>query len=304
MLAVHNVWRSFASFAAVRDVSFGVPRGQTLGLLGPNGAGKTTTMRMVLGIYAPDRGTVRWNGEPISMATRKRLGYLPEERGVYGRLRVREQIVYFARLHGVSTADAIARAGRWMAMLDIEEYADRPCGELSKGNQQKVQLACAAAHEPELLILDEPFSGLDPVNAQLVLAAIDGLRRAGTTLVLSSHQMWQIETVCDRFCIIASGEVRASGTLTELRAAVPERIVRVAPASPAAGAVLGRFGTRDASVTGDELRYRVPAASDFPLILRELVAVAPVAYFEPVPPSLASIYLRAIGSVEEEASVP
>jgi ABC-2 type transport system ATP-binding protein len=303
MLSVDHIARRFGSIEAVRDVSFDLPRGETLGLLGPNGAGKTTTMRIVLGIYAPDRGSVRWNGAAIGAQTRKHLGYLPEERGLYGRLRVHEQIVYFARLHGLDAAEASRRAARWMESLGIDEYADRPCSELSKGNQQKVQLACAVAHEPELLILDEPFSGLDPVNAQMVLAAIEGLRRSGTTLVLSSHQMWQIETACDRFCIIAGGEVRARGTLSELRADVPERLVRVAPDAPALRAVLERFGRADAGPEG-ELAYRLPAASDFAAILRELIAVAPVTLFEPIAPPLSSIYLRAIGSNALEASVP
>ncbi len=305
MLSVERVWRSFGAVVAVRDVSFELRPGQTLGLLGPNGAGKTTTMRMVLGIYAPDRGSVRWRGAAITERTRKRLGYLPEERGIYGRLRVSEQIVYFARLHGLSAADAAIGARHWMALLDIERYANRPCSELSKGNQQKVQLACSAVHEPELLILDEPFSGLDPVNAQLVLAAISALRRAGTTLVLSSHQMWQIEDTCDRFCIIAGGEVRAGGTLAELRSAVPVRTVRVAPDSAAVHAVLQRFGQADANgAAGDGVAYRVPAGIDFAALLSELVAVAPVTHFEPIPPSLASIYLRAIGSADRAASLP
>jgi ABC-type uncharacterized transport system ATPase subunit len=165
VLNVDRVWRSFGSVDAVRDVSFVVPRGETVGLLGPNGAGKTTTMRMVLGIYPPDRGTVRWCGAPITGATRKRFGYLPEERGVYGRLRTFEQIVYFARLHGVAAADAARRAKEWMAMLDIEAYASRPCSELSKGNQQKVQLACSAAHGPELLILDAIRCGSSKISA-------------------------------------------------------------------------------------------------------------------------------------------
>jgi ABC-2 type transport system ATP-binding protein len=246
---------------------------------------------------------VRWAGAPIGAATRKRLGYLPEERGLYGRMRVHEQIVYFARLHGVGPADAAASARRWIAQLGIEEYANRPCSELSKGNQQKVQLACAAAHGPELLILDEPFSGLDPVNAQMVLGAIEGLRRTGTTLVLSSHQMWQIENSCDRFCIIADGAVRAAGTLAELRAGVPERVVRVAPNTAPTRAVLDRVGQFDAIIAG-ELHYRLPADSDFAVLLRDLVAVAPITHFEPIPPSLSAMYLRAIGSAEMEASIP
>jgi ABC-2 type transport system ATP-binding protein len=222
---------------------------------------------------------------------------------MYGRLRVREQIIYFARLHDVTARDAAARADRWMTRLGIEEYASRPCGELSKGNQQKVQLACAAAHDPRLLILDEPFSGLDPVNAQLVLAAIDELRRAGTTLVLSSHQMWQIQDTCDRFCIIADGQVRASGNLAELRANVPERTVRVAPDTASTRAVLDRFGRGGAS-SGGEVEYALPAGCDFAAILHELVGVAPVTHFEPIPPSLSSIYLRAIGSGDGQASLP
>jgi ABC-2 type transport system ATP-binding protein len=304
MLNVRNIRRSFGSIEAVRNVSFDLQRGQTLGLLGPNGAGKTTIMRMLLGIYAPDSGSVTWNGAPIDESIRKRLGYLPEERGIYGRLRVAEQIVYFGRLHGLRASDATTNARRWMSMLDIEVYANRPCSELSKGNQQKVGLACSAVHEPELLILDEPFSGLDPVNAQTVLAAINGLRRAGTTLVLSSHQMWQIEDTCDRFCIISGGEVRAYGTLAELRAGVPERVVRVAPDLPQVHAILERFGRCEADGPGSEVSCRVPAGADFALLLRELVATAPVTHFEPVPPSLASIYLRAIGSSTDAASLP
>jgi ABC-2 type transport system ATP-binding protein len=303
MLSVESVARRFGQVEAVRDVSFELARGSTLGLLGPNGAGKTTTMRMVLGIYAPDRGRITWDGAPITESTRKRMGYLPEERGIYSRLRVNEQIVYFARLHGLSAADAAARARRWMAMLDIETYANRPCGELSKGNQQKVQLACSAAHEPELLILDEPFSGLDPVNAQMVLAAIGELRRAGTTLVLSSHQMWQIEDTCDRFCIIGQGQVRAGGTLAELRAVVPERTIRVLPDLPAVRTVLDRFGHAQSDAPLGEVAYRVDAAVDFAAILHELVAVAPVTQFEPIAPSLASIYLRALGT-SAAASLP
>jgi ABC-2 type transport system ATP-binding protein len=303
MLNVAGVWRSFGPVTAVRDVSFGLPHGETLGLLGPNGAGKTTLMRIVLGIYAPDHGTVRWNDAPITESTRKRLGYLPEERGMYGRLRVREQIVYFARLHEMTATDAARSADRWMAMLGVQEYAKRPCSELSKGNQQKVQFACAAVHDPELLILDEPFSGLDPVNAQMVLAAIEVLRRTGTTLVLSSHQMWQIEDTCDRFCIISDGEVRAHGNLTELRATVPQRTVRVAPDTPSIRAILDRFG-RSLTSSAEHVDYCLPADSDFAAILMDLVAIAPITHFEPIPPSLAAIYLRAIGSAADEASVP
>src|SRR5579872_5542050 len=196
-LDVEHIRRSFGSAIAVRDVDFHVEAGTTFGLLGPNGAGKTTTMRMILGILFPDAGAVRWAGRPIDEASRRTLGYLPEERGLYSKLKVRDHIVYFARLHRIDLGEAQKRADRWIADLDLGDVADRPCGELSKGNQQKVQVACAAVHEPQLLILDEPFSGLDPVNAQTVYGQLERLRARGVTLVLSSHQMWQLETLCD-----------------------------------------------------------------------------------------------------------
>ena len=228
-LELEHVRRSFGSAVAVRDVSFRVERGTTFGLLGPNGAGKTTTMRLVLGILEPDGGSIRWNGTALSPATRRRFGYLPEERGLYGSMRVRDQIVYFARLHGLSAVAASDAADRWILQMRLHGVVSHRCSELSKGNQQKVQIACAAVHDPELLILDEPFSGLDPLNAEHVRNQLEDLRDGGTTLVLSSHQMWQLEDLCDRFCIIASGETRATGTLAELGAGLPTRTIVVGP---------------------------------------------------------------------------
>ena len=188
-MEVSHVRKDFGAVMAVRDVSFTIARGSTFGLLGPNGAGKTTTMRMILGIYAPDAGHVTWNGRPIDDRSRRRFGYLPEERGLYGKMKVRDQIMYFGRLHGLTEPEISERTDRWIAQLGLDPYASRPCAELSKGNQQKVQVACAAVHDPELLVLDEPFSGLDPVNADMLLATLNDLKARGTTLVLSSHQM-------------------------------------------------------------------------------------------------------------------
>jgi len=294
-LEVDHVGRSFGSVPAVRDVDFSVQSGTTFGLLGPNGAGKTTTMRMILGILVPDSGAVRWRGKPIDGRSRRRFGYLPEERGLYGKMKVKEQIIYFARLHGLRAADAAERAARWIADLDLTEYTDRACGELSKGNQQKVQVACAAAHDPELLILDEPFSGLDPVNAQTVYEKLEALRKAGTTLVLSSHQMWQLETLCDGFCIIANGTARANGTLASLRAAWPTRTIVVEPDDARLRDVFTAMQVaRLLAPVNAELRVSVPSATDFAELLRTLVAAAPVTRFEPLEPSLEEIYRRAI----------
>jgi ABC-2 type transport system ATP-binding protein len=298
-LILSNVARAFGNVVAVRDVSFTVPAGISFGLLGPNGAGKTTTMRMILGILIPDSGAVTWDGAQVDLTIRRRFGYLPEERGLYGKLKVREQIAYFGRLHGITRPDDAKRAGEWVERLGLNEYADRPCAELSKGNQQKVQIACAALHQPELLVLDEPFSGLDPVNAEMLLEVLRDLQRAGTTLILSSHQMWQVEDLCESFGIIAGGEVRAGGTLHELRAAWPTRIVEVEPAGDVLRAVLDAFPGARRLERGDGvmLAYEVPAAADTAGLLRRLVAAGDVTRFARVEPSLRDIYLRAIGAV-------
>jgi ABC-2 type transport system ATP-binding protein len=296
MLFVDRVSRSFGSVAAVHDVSFTADRGSVIGLLGPNGAGKTTTMRILLGIYLPDSGRVTWNGTAIDLPTRRRFGYLPEERGLYGKMKVRDQIVYFARLHGLHADDARTRADAWMARLEIDEYADRACNELSKGNQQKVQLAGAVAHDPELLVLDEPFSGLDPVNAETMLTCIRSLSEAGTTIVLSSHQMFQIEDACRSFCIVDAGRVCASGSLTELRRAFPTRSVRVAPDLPAFRALFAARGAPAPRADGSELIYELPATADFGALLREAVAAGPLETFERQEPTLGQIYIRALGS--------
>jgi ABC-2 type transport system ATP-binding protein len=297
MLVLDRVQRSFGSALAVRDISLTVERGSTFGLLGPNGAGKTTTMRMILGILLPDRGSVTWNGAPIDGAVRRRFGYLPEERGLYGKLTVRAQFISFGRLHGLAENDAGARADRWIERLELGTYASRPCSELSKGNQQKVQVACAALHDPEFVILDEPFSGLDPLNAEMLLAVLRDLQARGATLVLSSHQMWQIEHLCDHFCIIAAGEVRAAGTLADLRAAWPTRRLEVEPATPALAAVLAAEpGAVPREAPNGTLACDVPAATPLPPLVRRLVAAGDVSRFERREPSLNDIYLGATGS--------
>ena len=294
MLIVDHVRKSFGSVNAVRDVTFSIERGTTFGLLGPNGAGKTTTMRMILGILTPDGGSMTWEGRAIDGTLRRRFGYLPEERGLYAKMKVREQIAFFGRLHGMTEPAVSQRTDFWIEHLGLRDYAARPAGELSKGNQQKVQVACAAVHEPELLVLDEPFSGLDPVNADVLLGTLRDLQKRGTTLVLSSHQMWQLEALCDRFCIISAGTNRAAGTLAELRATWPTRVLRVAPATPAVAAVLQNIpGARALSSQNGAFDYEVAANTPLPDVLRDLVAHEAVTRFESIEPSLQDIYLRA-----------
>ena len=297
MLDVSHVRKEFGAVRAVRDVSFGIQSGTTFGLLGPNGAGKTTTMRMIVGIYAPDGGAVTWNGRRIDRAVRRRFGYMPEERGLYGKMKVRDQIEYFGRLHGLHETEVRPRAASWIDRLGLGTYANRPCAELSKGNQQKVQIACAAVHDPELLILDEPFSGLDPVNAEMLLQTLAQMKAQGTTLVRSSHQMWQLEELCEAFCIITAGENRTAGTLTQLRAAWPTRAIKVEPGTPGVRRILQRVsGAQEIAGEGSALVFEVPADMDLPALLRELVSAESITRFEAMVPSLHDIYLRAIAA--------
>lgn len=295
MLVVDSLRRSFGSAIAVDGVSFSVPSGGVFGLLGPNGAGKTTTMRSILGIYVPDSGSISWRGRSVDRVVRRRFGYLPEERGLYAKMSVRDQVTYFGRLRGIGAQDARARTERWLGRLGLEAYAKRACGELSKGNQQKVQLACAVIADPELLVLDEPFSGLDPVNAETMLACIADLAAGGTTIVLSSHQMFQIEAACGAFAIVGRGKVRASGTLAELRRAFPTRTVRVAPDAPEIRAVFARAGAAEPERSREGgLAYELPASTDFGALLRASVAAGAVESFERHEPSLSAIYLRVL----------
>lgn len=302
MLVVDHIRRSFGSAVAVANVSFTVERGSIFALLGPNGAGKTTTMRMILGIYVPDGGSISWAGTVVDRQTRRRFGYLPEERGLYAKMSVRDQIVYMGRLHGLGTADARKRTDRWLEILDIAHYAGRACGELSKGNQQKVQLASAVLHEPELLVLDEPFSGLDPMNAETMIACIKTLSQSGTTLVLSSHQLYAIESLCREFCIIGAGEVRASGTLAQLRSTFSTRTVRVSPDLPEIRAVFTRADA-PVPIAGEpgELIYTLPATTDFGALLRAAVAAGPLDSFERHEPTLGAIYVDALARAGADA---
>lgn len=295
MLAVEHLRKDFGAIRAVDDVSFSIATGTSFGLLGPNGAGKTTTMRMLLGIIVPDAGNVHWSGQPVTGRMRRRFGYLPEERGLYGKMKVRDQIAYFGRLHGLTEPAVTQNTGRWIEQLALSEFANRPAAELSKGNQQKVQVACAAVHEPELLVLDEPFSGLDPVNAQMLHTTLLDLQSRGTTLVLSSHQMWQLEDLCDSFCIVSAGRNRATGTLAQLRASWPTRVISVAPASDAVRRILQSIGQAKALPGADgSLLYSVPADTPFATVLRSLVQTEQITKFEALEPRLQEIYLRVI----------
>jgi ABC-2 type transport system ATP-binding protein len=215
---LNGVSKRFATGSAVTDMSFSVPRGSVFGLLGPNGAGKTTTIRMILDIIRPDGGELCWDGEPVASLPRLTFGYLPEERGLYADMPVAEQLTFFGEISGLSRPQARERATRWLERMDVTEHAAKPVAELSKGNQQKVQFLAALVHEPQLLILDEPFSGLDPVNHKLLREVLPELQAAGTTIVLSTHDLEQVESLCEELALIHRSRLVFSGPVAELRA--------------------------------------------------------------------------------------
>ena len=219
MLELHEVDKRYGEVTAVESLSFTVEPGEVFGFVGPNGAGKTTTMRIVIGVLAPDSGTVTWNGRPIGVEDRRRVGYMPEERGLYPKMRVAEQLSYLAQLHGLTAAQADAAAERWIDRLGLADRAGDRVEKLSLGNQQRVQLGAALAHQPDLLILDEPFSGLDPVGVDVMSEVLVGeARERGVPVVFSSHQLDLVERLCDAVAIIAGGRLVASGKVGELEA--------------------------------------------------------------------------------------
>jgi len=225
VLELEGLRRSYGDVVALDDLSFEVPSGQVVGFLGPNGAGKTTTMRAVFGLTDLDAGSVRWNGIPVNQAARRRFGYMPEERGLYPGMHVGEQLEYLGRLHGLSTVDAARATEDWLERLEVADRRDSKVETLSHGNQQRVQLAAALLHEPELIVLDEPLSGLDPTGIDAIGKVLVDQARAGSCVVFSSHQLDQVEDLCERVTIIDHGRLVVSGTVDELETSGARRLV-------------------------------------------------------------------------------
>lgn len=217
VISVQNVTKSYGSFRAVQDISFEVRPGEIFAMLGPNGAGKSTTMRMILDIIRPDKGEISVLGGPMTDATKDKIGYLPEERGLYRSVKLVEMMTYLGQLKGMKRADAIQRANELLRYLELEEHANKKVSELSKGMQQKIQFAVTVIHRPQLIIVDEPFSGLDPVNTRVLMDLLLSLRKDGTTIVMSTHQMFQVEELCERLLMINRGKVALYGDVDEVR---------------------------------------------------------------------------------------
>lgn len=216
-LRLQNVSKSFGKVQAVKDLSLTINEGEIFGLLGPNGAGKTTTIRMIMQIILPDSGNISLFNQPISPNLLDRVGYLPEERGLYGKMKVLEELIFFGRLKGMDAKTAESRAKEWLERFEMTDVHSKKVEELSKGNQQKIQLIVSMLHNPDLIILDEPFSGLDPVNAQLVKDIMLEKKREGCSIIFSTHQMDQVEKLCDAICLIDHGEAVLQGQLKEIK---------------------------------------------------------------------------------------
>ena len=225
MLELVGLRRTYGTIAALDDLSFNVPAGKVVGFLGPNGAGKTTTMRAIFGLTELDAGSVRWNGAPVGQAQRRRFGYMPEERGLYPGMLVGEQVEYLGRLHGLSAADAATATESWLEQLDVADRWNSKVETLSHGNQQRVQLAAALVHGPELLVLDEPLSGLDPTGIDTMGRVLVDQARAGCCVLFSSHQLDQVEELCEEVTIIDHGRLVTSGTVDELATSGDRRLV-------------------------------------------------------------------------------
>jgi ABC-2 type transport system ATP-binding protein len=299
-VALAHVSKRFGDRLAVDDVSLDVPEGAIYGFIGPNGSGKTTTLRMIMNIILPDAGTITVHGRQSSNAARDDVGYLPEERGLYKKMQVRRLLRYYGRLKGRSIAELDPVIARWLDRLGLAGWADRRVDQLSKGMAQKVQFISAVVSEPRLLILDEPFSGLDPVNAEALRDAVFELRRSGTTVVFSTHDMVTAEKMCDRLFMIFNGRKVLDGSLDEIQARYGHDTirVRVAGGAPALASVPGIEAINDHGNYQD-----VRITGDPPAFLRRLVDRTGVQQFEITKPSLSDIFVRiarpAAGALQE-----
>jgi ABC-2 type transport system ATP-binding protein len=304
---LERVTKKYGDFVAVGDLSLTIPAGVIYGVLGPNGAGKTTTLRMINDIFAPDSGTIRlFESMAPGRAAAPRIGYLPEERGLYPKMFVGEVLQFFGELRGLPRKEAIARADRWLERLGLGEWRKNRVQDLSKGMQQKVQFAAALLHDPDLLILDEPWSGLDPINAEVLHEVVAEQRRAGRTIIFSTHQMEQAEKMCDQVCIIARGKKVLEGALDRIkRDAAGDRLVAVAFNDDTFGlpGVAGDAVLEDRGLVAalrerrGYLEVELAAGQDSGHLLSRLMAAGcRLRRFEVVEPTLHQIFVDRVGA--------
>ena len=288
-----GVTKAYETKVAVRNLSLSIEAGQMFGLLGPNGAGKTSSIRMMMGITLPDSGTVNLFGIPFERASLERVGYLPEERGLYKKMKVLEQLVFFGELHGLGADESRKRAADWTKRLEIDDVLARKTEELSKGMQQKIQFIGSLLHDPDLIVMDEPFSGLDPVNAKLLEHTLLELKDQGKAILFSTHRMDQVEKLCDSICLIDKGEAVLSGKMREIKSRYERNHVIVEfEGSPK---FLESAEIAEAKNFSGHAEIRMKPHGNAQKLLHEASAVATIYRFELVEPSLEEIFIQTVG---------
>jgi len=297
-LEIEHVSKRFGKYTAVDDLSLSIPEKTIFGFLGANGAGKTTTFRIILGLMDASSGNVTWNGKPVDYSTSDRIGYLPEERGLYPKQKVKEQLVFLARLKGMSKQDAEKELIRWLERFKVPEYADKKVEELSKGNQQKIQFIASVLHEPSLLILDEPFSGLDPINVELLKQAVLDLKESGTTIVFSSHRMEHVEQLCENLCILNKGKTVLQGSLKEIKQSFGKKNL-IIHADFDISFLKEYPGVRKSSVTPEGIQLQIEGEEVADSILKETVGRGFIRKFALEEPSLNDIFIEKVGASYE-----
>lgn len=288
-----EVTKSYASKVAVDHLSFSIEAGKMFGLLGPNGAGKTSSIRMMMGITMPDSGSIRLFNEPFDRESLKRVGYLPEERGLYKKMKVLDQLVFFGQLHGLPANDARQCATTWARRLEIDEALHKKTEELSKGMQQKIQFIGTLLHDPALIIMDEPFSGLDPVNARLLEQTLLALKDEGKAIIFSTHRMDQVEKLCDSICLIHKGKSVLSGRMRDIKSSYERNHVIVE--FEGSDAFLGSDEIAEVKNFSGHAEIRLKPHGNAQKLLHEASATATIYRFELIEPSLEEIFIQIVG---------
>jgi ABC-2 type transport system ATP-binding protein len=288
-----GVTKAYENKVAVNNLSLSIDAGQMFGLLGPNGAGKTSSIRMMMGITIPDTGTISLFDKPFDRKSLERVGYLPEERGLYKKMKVLEQLVFFGQLHGLSAEEATRRATSWARRMEIAESLGKKTEELSKGMQQKIQFIATLLHEPGLIVMDEPFSGLDPVNAVLMERTLLELKEQGKAILFSTHRMDQVEKLCDSICLINNGQAVLKGNLREIKATYERN--RVIVEFQGSSAFLNSAEIAEAKNFSGHAEIKLKPNGDAQKLLHEAAAAATIYRFELVEPSLEEIFIQTVG---------
>ena len=302
MLEFDGLHKSFGDNHVLDGVGFTVAPGSMFGFVGSNGAGKTTTMRIAMGLIRPEAGEVRWRGRALDAEARRRIGYMPEERGLYPKMKVGEQVTYFARLHGLNAGAAARASEEWVGRLGLGERRGDPVEKLSLGNQQRVQLAAALVSGPEVLILDEPFSGLDPVGVDSLAEGLLDQARRGVPVVFSSHQLDLVERLCDSVGILARGRRVATGTVEELRRREAERRLRVVVPEATPGWAAAIPGVRVLSEQDGDTLLELAADADDQVVLAAAVRTGRVAHFAWREPTLVELFREVVAAPTEEVA--